>query len=268
MKVGEIMTPNPACCTPETPLLQVAQMFIDHDCGAIPVIESESVRKPVGIVTDRDIACRTVAAGKNALELRGPRLHVLALRRGDARDGLERLLRGDGEEQGPTRAGHRQLRRFMRNHFAGGHRPSGQGEHDRGSRPRGLPAVAFRVRGGLTVAFACIGICALGRTGDRLATRGSTAHLIPSLRSGPERRETSLPAASRPIDFLAPGPKAFRRFALFRLRQISLRNRVVGAFDIPDHRRDPPALAVLQELDRVDAAYEGLGVGLGAWRDS
>ena len=69
MKVGEIMTPNPACCTPETPLLQVAQMFIDHDCGAIPVIESESVRKPVGIVTDRDIACRTVAAGKNALEL-------------------------------------------------------------------------------------------------------------------------------------------------------------------------------------------------------
>ena len=69
MKVGEIMTPNPACCTPETPLLQVAQMFIDHDCGAIPVIESESVRKPVGIVTDRDIACRAIAAGKNALEL-------------------------------------------------------------------------------------------------------------------------------------------------------------------------------------------------------
>jgi CBS domain-containing protein len=69
MKVAEIMTPNPACCTPETPLLQVAQMFIDHDCGAIPVIESESVRKPVGIVTDRDIACRTVAAGRNALEL-------------------------------------------------------------------------------------------------------------------------------------------------------------------------------------------------------
>lgn len=69
MKAKEIMTPNPACCTPQTPLLDVAQMFIEHDCGAIPVIESESVRRPVGIVTDRDIACRAVAAGKNALEL-------------------------------------------------------------------------------------------------------------------------------------------------------------------------------------------------------
>jgi len=69
MKVQEIMTPNPACCTPETPLLEVAQMFIDHDCGAIPVVDSEGNRRPVGIVTDRDIACRAIAAGKNALAL-------------------------------------------------------------------------------------------------------------------------------------------------------------------------------------------------------
>ena len=69
MKVQELMTPNPTCCTPETPLLQVAQMFIDYDCGAIPVVESQSVRRPVGIVTDRDMACRAIAAGKNALAL-------------------------------------------------------------------------------------------------------------------------------------------------------------------------------------------------------
>ena len=69
MKVQEIMTPNPACCTPDTPLLEVAQMFIDHDCGAIPVVESESSRRPVGIVTDRDIACRAIAAGKKGLSL-------------------------------------------------------------------------------------------------------------------------------------------------------------------------------------------------------
>jgi CBS domain-containing protein len=69
MKVKEIMTPHPACCTPETPLIDVAQMFIEHDCGAIPVVQSESVRRPVGIVTDRDIACRAIAAGRNALEL-------------------------------------------------------------------------------------------------------------------------------------------------------------------------------------------------------
>jgi CBS domain-containing protein len=69
MKVQEIMTPNPTCCTPDTPLLEVAQMFIDHDCGAIPVVESASSRRPVGIITDRDIACRAIAAGKNALAL-------------------------------------------------------------------------------------------------------------------------------------------------------------------------------------------------------
>jgi len=34
------------------------------------------------------------------------------------------------------------------------------------------------------VAFACYGICAVRRTGERLAISGSTAHLIPSLRSG------------------------------------------------------------------------------------
>jgi CBS domain-containing protein len=69
MKAKEIMTPNPACCTPQTGLREVAQMLIDHDCGAIPVVESQTSRWVVGIVTDRDIACRAIAAGKNALEL-------------------------------------------------------------------------------------------------------------------------------------------------------------------------------------------------------
>ena len=70
MKAKDVMTPNPACCTPETNLQEVAQMFVDHDCGAIPVVEDSVSRRPVGIITDRDIACRAVAAGKNALELR------------------------------------------------------------------------------------------------------------------------------------------------------------------------------------------------------
>jgi CBS domain-containing protein len=69
MNVSEIMTPNPACCTPETSLPEVARLFVDHDCGAIPVVDSPGNRRPLGIVTDRDIACRAVAAGKNTLEL-------------------------------------------------------------------------------------------------------------------------------------------------------------------------------------------------------
>ena len=69
MQVKEIMTKDVACCTPETGLQEVARLMAEHDCGAIPVVEDERSRRPVSVVTDRDIACRTVAEGKNPLEL-------------------------------------------------------------------------------------------------------------------------------------------------------------------------------------------------------
>jgi CBS domain-containing protein len=44
-------------------------MMAQSDCGAIPVVENTSNKKLAGIVTDRDIVCRTVAENKNPLEL-------------------------------------------------------------------------------------------------------------------------------------------------------------------------------------------------------
>src|SRR5262245_6401747 len=70
MRVKDIMTANPACCTPDTSLREVAEIFVDHDCGAVPVVESFESRTPVAIITDRDIACRAIAKGRNALELK------------------------------------------------------------------------------------------------------------------------------------------------------------------------------------------------------
>ena len=67
MKVREIMTRSPACCEAETPLSEVARMMVIHDCGEIPVIDEMGA--PIGVVTDRDITCRAVAEGKNALEM-------------------------------------------------------------------------------------------------------------------------------------------------------------------------------------------------------
>jgi CBS domain-containing protein len=67
MNVSDVMTPNPACCTPGTNLQEVALMMQEHDCGAIPVLDEET-GKPVGIVTDRDIVIRAVADGLNPLE--------------------------------------------------------------------------------------------------------------------------------------------------------------------------------------------------------
>lgn len=69
MEVKDIMTPDPACCTPDTPLPEAARLMVENDCGEIPVVESEESRLPIGVITDRDITCRAVAAGKNPLDL-------------------------------------------------------------------------------------------------------------------------------------------------------------------------------------------------------
>lgn len=69
MNVNEVMTKDPACCTAETPLRDVAKMMVDNDCGCIPVVDAEDTKKPVGMITDRDITVRTVAEGKNPLDL-------------------------------------------------------------------------------------------------------------------------------------------------------------------------------------------------------
>jgi CBS domain-containing protein len=61
----DVMTPDPACCTPNTMLDDVAKMMVQNDCGEIPVIDSTD--QVVGVITDRDIVCRVVAEGKNPI---------------------------------------------------------------------------------------------------------------------------------------------------------------------------------------------------------
>ena len=69
MKIKELMTETPECCTPDTGLQEVAQMMVDCDCGCIPVVDSPNSKMPIGMITDRDITCRVVAQGKNPLDL-------------------------------------------------------------------------------------------------------------------------------------------------------------------------------------------------------
>lgn len=61
----DVMTPDPACCTPHTTLDDVAKMMAQNNCGEIPVIDPSD--QIVGVVTDRDIVCRVVADGKNPM---------------------------------------------------------------------------------------------------------------------------------------------------------------------------------------------------------
>jgi len=60
MKVRALMTTEPVTVAPGATLGEVATLMKQQDCGAIPVVEGGRL---VGIVTDRDIVIRGVAAG-------------------------------------------------------------------------------------------------------------------------------------------------------------------------------------------------------------
>jgi CBS domain-containing protein len=64
VRVSQIMTPDPACCTPDSSARDAASLMKANDCGSIPVVETLESRRLVGTITDRDIAVRGVAAGK------------------------------------------------------------------------------------------------------------------------------------------------------------------------------------------------------------
>jgi CBS domain-containing protein len=69
MKVRNVMTKQPTCCTPDTSLEAVARLMVDCDCGIIPVVGDLAGKFPIGVITDRDIVTRSLAGGKNPLEL-------------------------------------------------------------------------------------------------------------------------------------------------------------------------------------------------------
>jgi CBS domain-containing protein len=65
MKVRDIMTESPACCSPDQTVREAARLMAQNDCGAIPVVE-ESSRQVVGVITDRDLAVRVLAEGRGS----------------------------------------------------------------------------------------------------------------------------------------------------------------------------------------------------------
>lgn len=61
----DVMTPDPACCTLNATVDEIARLMVQNNCGEIPVVNS--LDQPIGVVTDRDIVCRIVAEGKNPI---------------------------------------------------------------------------------------------------------------------------------------------------------------------------------------------------------
>ena len=65
-KCNEVMTKYPVCCLPTDSAAKAADLMKNGNFGSIPIIENEQTQGLVGIVTDRDLAMRIVAEGRDA----------------------------------------------------------------------------------------------------------------------------------------------------------------------------------------------------------
>lgn len=61
-KISEIMTPSPATLTAERPVIDAARTMADQGIGDVLVVRDGRL---VGLVTDRDLAVRVLAEGRD-----------------------------------------------------------------------------------------------------------------------------------------------------------------------------------------------------------
>ena len=61
MKARDLMTAMPTVVTADEPLSRVAEIMDHIDIGMVPVVDSYTTMRPVGVITDRDIALRHTA---------------------------------------------------------------------------------------------------------------------------------------------------------------------------------------------------------------
>lgn len=66
MQVRDVMTKDPSCVTATATIREAAQVMQRENVGIIPVVEENQNKRLIGVVTDRDIAIRAVAAGRDA----------------------------------------------------------------------------------------------------------------------------------------------------------------------------------------------------------
>ena len=62
MRARDIMTRDPSCLRRDDTARSAAQVMRDNDCGVVPIVDDG--RRVIGVVTDRDLAIRAIAAGK------------------------------------------------------------------------------------------------------------------------------------------------------------------------------------------------------------
>ena len=98
-KCNEVMTKNPVCCLPNDMVVKAAELMKSQNIGSIPVIENEQSQKLVGIVTDRDLALKIIAEGRDprSTKVESVMTHKVVTCRAD--DDLQKALDAMAEHQ-------------------------------------------------------------------------------------------------------------------------------------------------------------------------
>ena len=64
-KCSDVMTKDVVTCTPENTIVETARLMKTEDIGPILIVDNETSRTLVGIITDRDIVLKVVAEGQD-----------------------------------------------------------------------------------------------------------------------------------------------------------------------------------------------------------
>ncbi len=94
MKVSEIMTRGVEIASPDDTIQQAASRMAELDAGVLPVGENDRL---VGMLTDRDIAIRVVAEGRNGAVVRD--VMSSSVRTCRESDNVEDVMRVMADEQ-------------------------------------------------------------------------------------------------------------------------------------------------------------------------
>ena len=98
-KCNEVMTKTLVCCLPGDMVIKAAELMRSENIGPILVIESEQTQKLVGIVTDRDLALKIVAEGRDAKSTKVDAVMTRKIVTCRAEDDLQKALDAMAEHQ-------------------------------------------------------------------------------------------------------------------------------------------------------------------------
>ena len=98
-KCDEVMTKKTICCLPDDLVSKAAQLMRSENIGSIPVVEDEQNKKLVGIVTDRDLALKIVAEGRDANSTQVEAVMTRKVVTCRAEDDLQKALNAMAEHQ-------------------------------------------------------------------------------------------------------------------------------------------------------------------------